>query len=65
MQKPIDLHLKALKRVLSYLKGTVDIGLHIKPSDKLSIIGYSDADWACSRDDRRSTSGSVCILVKI
>lgn len=51
MQKLTDLHMKALKRVLRYQKRMTDIGLHIKPSDRLNIVGYSDADWVCSRDD--------------
>lgn len=57
MQKSTNLHMKAVKRVLRYLKRTTEIGLHIKPIDRLSIFRYSDADWACSKDDQCSTSG--------
>ncbi|KAA3481660.1 laccase-2-like [Gossypium australe] len=44
-------HLKAAKRVLRYVKGTVDFG-----ANPLKLICYSDNDWAGSVDDMRSTS---------
>ncbi|XP_068726268.1 uncharacterized protein [Montipora capricornis] len=48
----------ALKHVLRYLKGTLDFeSCYRKCDDGLTLIGYSDADWASSTDDRRSTSG--------
>lgn len=62
MQKLTDLYMKALKRVLRFIKGMTDVRLHMKPSDRLNIVGYSDADWACSKDDRRSTSGYYIYL---
>ena len=52
--KPTNQHWTALKRVMRYLKGTVNFG--ILYSRNFSI-GYSDADWAGNLDDRRSTSG--------
>ena len=51
------IHWNAMKRVLRYLKGTRNMGLHIKHCDELNLSGYSDADWACSPDDRKSTAG--------
>ena len=38
-------HWKAVKRILRYLKGTMDYILCYQGSDLL-IIGYSDADWS-------------------
>ena len=47
-----------MKHVLPYLKGTLDYELcYRKCDDDLTLIGYSDADWASSTDDRRSISG--------
>ena len=47
-------HWIALKHVLRYLKGTLDFELcYRKCDDGLTLIGYSDADWASSTDDRR------------
>ena len=37
-------HWQVAKRVLRYLKGTKDLGLHIKPCDFLAIYGFSYAD---------------------
>lgn len=46
-----------LKQVIRYIKGTLDFKLcFMKSSNNLSLIGYSDADWANS-EDRRSTTG--------
>ncbi|KAA3472109.1 hypothetical protein EPI10_022618 [Gossypium australe] len=56
MNQPIKVHWKAVKRVLRYLIGTIDHGLHLSQGD-CSIVGYSDADWASSVEDRRSTTG--------
>ncbi|KAG8502823.1 hypothetical protein CXB51_000481 [Gossypium anomalum] len=57
MHVPTSVHLIALKRILRYLSGIVDYGLVFLPSDKLSLIGYADANWGLDFDDRRSTTG--------
>ncbi|KAL5566072.1 hypothetical protein UlMin_029236 [Ulmus minor] len=57
LQSPTMIHWNAVKRVLRYLKGTRNMGLHIKHCDELNLSGYSDADWACSPDDKKSTAG--------
>ncbi|KAH9666887.1 ABC transporter G family member 40 [Citrus sinensis] len=62
MASPLQPHLLACKRVLSYLKETVDYGLSFRKSDSFDLIAYSDADWGSDPDDRRSTSG-YCIYL--
>lgn len=54
-------HWAAVKRVMRYLKGTIDKGLTYKcePSD---LVGFCDADWAGDIDDRRSTTGYLFTL---
>ncbi|XP_057803015.1 secreted RxLR effector protein 161-like [Salvia miltiorrhiza] len=59
---PTTLHWTACKRLLRYLKGTASLRLSFKPSATSQIIGYSDADWAGSVDDRRSTGGHCIYL---
>ncbi|XP_062103555.1 uncharacterized mitochondrial protein AtMg00810-like [Humulus lupulus] len=62
LQAPTTAHWSAAKRILRYLKGTIHSGLHIKYSDQLDITGYSDADWACCPDDRKSVAG-YCVYL--
>lgn len=53
-----DTHWKAAKRVLRYLKGTIDYSIVYEKS-RLSVTGYVDADWASNQLDRRSYTGYV------
>jgi len=50
-------HLVQLKRILKYINGTTDYEILYSDSDNSRLIGYCDADWAGSADDRKSTSG--------
>jgi hypothetical protein len=52
-----------VKRVLRYLKGTVNYGLHMKASDSeiLKLEAYTDADYANALD-RKSVSGYVVMI---
>ena len=59
---PDAAHLTAVKRILRYLKGTVNFALKYEQSDSGALIGFSDADWAGDQDDRRSTTGNVFLL---
>uniref|UniRef100_A0A2N9ISJ0 Integrase catalytic domain-containing protein n=1 Tax=Fagus sylvatica TaxID=28930 RepID=A0A2N9ISJ0_FAGSY len=61
MNTPTDIHLTATKRILRYLRGTLDHGLHYTPGP-ISISAFSDADWAGDPNDRRSTSGLLFFL---
>ena len=54
LQQPRTPRLTAVKRILSYLKGTITHGLFYK-HDSLQIQVYSDADWVGSITDRQST----------
>ncbi|XP_040957890.1 uncharacterized protein [Gossypium hirsutum] len=45
MHAPMNVHFMTLKRVLRYLCGTIDYGLLIQPSERLSLVGYVDANW--------------------
>ncbi|KAM6582344.1 hypothetical protein CsatB_009346 [Cannabis sativa] len=55
MHKPLEAHWKVVKKILRYLKDTLDYGLHLTKCSTLSLTGFCDADWACDSDDRRST----------
>jgi hypothetical protein len=57
-------HLKAVKNVLKYLKGTADYGIHYAKGNgrKLRLECFVDADYASNLTDRRSTTGYVIKL---
>ena len=57
MVEPRRVHWIAAKHVLRYLKGTIDYGLRYTSDHEMSLVGYTDADWAGSVTDRKSTSG--------
>jgi hypothetical protein len=46
MHDPRELHLALIKRILRYVKGTLNTGLHLGIGSVSSITAYSDADWA-------------------
>ena len=54
-----------VKRILRYLKGTDDYGLHYKKNDKFELRVYTDSDCVGNVDDRKNTIGGAFILGKI
>ena len=62
MHDPREPHLAALKRILRYIRGTLHLGLHLRPSTLDDLVVYSDADWAGCPDTRKSTSGYAVFL---
>jgi hypothetical protein len=52
---PREVHLKAAKRILRYLK-------HTPNSAQFELIGYSDSDYAGCKVDRKRTSGCCQFL---
>lgn len=58
---PQEVHWIAAKRILRYLKGTLNQVLRYKPTGQC-IQGYADADWGNCVIDRRSYTGYVFIL---
>ncbi|KAF2320207.1 hypothetical protein GH714_025906 [Hevea brasiliensis] len=57
MNSPSEIHLVAAKRVLRYIRGTVDYGLFYKRSTKVKLLGFFDSDWAGSVEDMKATTG--------
>ena len=41
---PTESHLSAVKRILKYLKGIMDVGLWYPKSDNFELIGFVDVD---------------------
>ncbi|KAJ1686716.1 hypothetical protein LUZ63_018106 [Rhynchospora breviuscula] len=59
---PKDSHHKTVKRNLRYVKGTQSLGLWYGKQTDLDLVGYTDADFAGDRMDRKSTSGTCQFL---
>lgn len=55
--KPNDRLWKALKRILRYIKGTIDLELFYTKHEKTKLVGYADSDYAGDERDRISTTG--------
>ncbi|XP_020577796.1 uncharacterized protein LOC110022962 [Phalaenopsis equestris] len=62
METPTVTHLKTAKRIMRYIKGTIDFGLFYSSSNNFKLVGYSDSDWAGDMDDRKSTTGFVFFI---
>ncbi|KAK3037025.1 hypothetical protein RJ639_031599 [Escallonia herrerae] len=59
MEAPTTSHLKVAKRILRYIKGTLDYGIMYSSSHDFKLVGYCDSDWASDKDDQKSTTGFV------
>ena len=59
---PKKAHLRAVKRILRYLRHTTSVGLWYPKGATFDLIGYSDSDYAGCKIDRKSTSGGCHLL---
>ncbi|XP_015579093.1 uncharacterized mitochondrial protein AtMg00240-like [Ricinus communis] len=62
---PSQAHFGAGKRVLKYLKETLNFGLWYEKNAKMKLVGFMDSDWAGSVDDSKSTSSYIFHLVVV
>nr|GEV20450.1 retrovirus-related Pol polyprotein from transposon TNT 1-94 [Tanacetum cinerariifolium] len=60
--KPTKKHLKEVKRIFRYLRGTVNTGLFYTKDSGFKLTGCSDADYAKCKDTFKSTSGGAQFL---
>jgi hypothetical protein len=59
---PRTSHQQAVKRIFRYLRQTPDFGLWYSSSPSLVLRGFSEADFAECRLDRKSSSGTCQFL---
>jgi len=57
MQTPQKPHLDAVRRILRYIKHTLQCGIFYEAKSQLQVHGHTDTDWAGNVSNRRSTSG--------
>ena len=62
MHSPRETHLDSVYRILRYLKSAPGNGLFFAKHDHLRVEAFTDANWAGSITDRRSTS-DYCTFV--
>jgi hypothetical protein len=59
---PKKVHLRVVKRIMIYLVYTPKFGLWYPKESTFDLIGYSNADYARCKIDRKSTSGTCQFL---
>ncbi|GJU86197.1 ribonuclease H-like domain-containing protein [Tanacetum coccineum] len=62
MHDPREPHFSTLKRILRYVRGTLDYGLQLFSASTTDLVAFSDADWAGCPTTRHSTSG-YCVFL--
>ncbi|GJW46257.1 ribonuclease H-like domain, reverse transcriptase, RNA-dependent DNA polymerase [Tanacetum coccineum] len=62
--KPTEKHLKEVKRIFCYLRGTINMGIWYTKDSGFELIGFSYADYAGCKDTFKSTSGGTQFLGK-
>ncbi|XP_068638509.1 secreted RxLR effector protein 161-like [Aristolochia californica] len=62
MDCPTEVHFQVAKRILRYLKCTVDFRVFYNKGGSEELIAYIDSDYARDLDERKNTSGYVFML---
>jgi hypothetical protein len=52
-----EVHFKAVKRIVRYIKGTLNYDIQFSCVENFKLQGYAGSDWAGSFNDMKSTSG--------
>ncbi|XP_073222941.1 secreted RxLR effector protein 161-like [Cicer arietinum] len=65
MERPIQPHYMATKRILRYIKETNELGLlypRNSNGDEAELVDFTDVDWWGDKDERKSTTGYVLMI---
>nr|GEU50430.1 hypothetical protein [Tanacetum cinerariifolium] len=60
--RPTEKHLKEVKRIFRYLRGTINMGLWYPKGSSFKLTAFLDADHAGCIDSHKSTSGGIQFL---
>ncbi|GJS22371.1 hypothetical protein Tco_0451003 [Tanacetum coccineum] len=60
--RPTEKHLKKVKQIFQYLRGTINMGLWYPKGSSLDLTAFLDADHAGCVDTRKSTSRGIQFL---
>ena len=61
---PKESYLNVVKRIFRYLKGTQNLDLWFSKQSSMDLIGFSDADFAGCKLDKKSTS-ETCQFLRV
>ncbi|GKA10206.1 retrovirus-related pol polyprotein from transposon TNT 1-94 [Tanacetum coccineum] len=61
-ERPTEKHLKVVKRIFRYLRGTINMGLWYPKGSGFDLTAFSNADHAGCIDTRKNTSGEIQFL---
>jgi hypothetical protein len=64
MEQPTEEHLTAVKRIIRYVAGTLNLGCQYGRDDQWNLIGYCDSDLAGDIDSSKSTTEVAYFLCK-
>jgi hypothetical protein len=59
MQTPHEIHWKETKRILCYVHGTIQFGIHYSLGGTPLLVGFIDSDSTGDLDDQKSNAGYV------
>jgi hypothetical protein len=62
MKTPHEIHWKETKRILPYVCGTFQFGIHYSSEGIPLLVGFTDSYWVENSYDRKSTEGYFFIL---
>lgn len=66
MEKPQECHLNAVKRMLRYIKGSIDHGvLMLRRNNTITyaeVHGYTDSDFSGDEDEKKSTAVYIFMI---
>ena len=57
MQEPKEQHMKAIRHVLCYIKGTLNFGITYKKKGGCKLLGYSDSSYGINIEEGKGTTG--------
>ena len=62
MQTPHESHWKVAKRILQYVRGTVQFKIHYSSGGTPLLVGFTNYDWDGDHDDQNSIASYVSNL---
>lgn len=62
MSSPSENYFASAKRIFWYVKGTINYKVWYLQQEKCKLVGYTNSNCASSKEDMKSTSGSLFSL---